>query len=58
MFVIFEQGFDVLKDHSDFEELWDTINEISELKTKEHVSLTNKTVFKLMDIVDEYEDEI
>jgi len=58
IYIMFEHGFHLFKTCPDFSELWDTVVELSELNTKMYPSLTNKSVFKILDIVDEYEDEV
>ena len=44
------------KDHNGFKCIWEQLVEMSERTTKEYVSLTNKSLFKVLDIVEEYED--
>ena len=58
IYIMFKEGFDIIKDIDEFETLWKTIVDIADYNTKKHVSLTNKSSFKIIDIVDEYEDEI
>ena len=58
IYIMFEHGFDVFKSCEDFETLWEKVTGLADLNTKQHISLTNKSAFKLMDIVDEYEDEV
>lgn len=55
--IMIETGFDKFKDVADFSGMWDTITELSEMNAKEEPSLSNKSLFKLMDLVEEYEDE-
>ena len=55
---IIKEGFDKLKSHESFETQWKELVQLSELNTKVYSSLTNKSSFKLMDIVEEYEDEM
>ena len=50
--------FHDFKEHNGFKCIWEQLVKISEYKVKDHVSLTNKCLFKILDIVEEYEDEI
>jgi hypothetical protein len=56
--IMVEEGFTIFKENEDFSETWDTIVELSERNVKVFPSLTNKSVFKLMDLVEEFEDEM
>lgn len=58
IFNIIKEGFNNLKSVKSFETQWKELVQLSELNTKVYSSLTNKSVFKLMDIVEEYEDEM
>ena len=44
------------KEHNGFKCIWEQLVEISERTTKNYVSLSNKSLFKVLDIVEEYED--
>ena len=55
--IMIETGFEKFKDVSEFSEMWDTITDLSEMNAKAEPSLSNKSLFKLMDLVEEYEDE-
>ena len=46
-------GSDVLEKHSCWDTIYDKIEELSGLKSSKYPSLTQKTVFKMMDIFDE-----
>ena len=50
--------FHDFKEHNGFKCIWEQLVKISEYKVKNHVSLTNKCSFKILDIVEEYEDDI
>lgn len=58
IFNIIKEGFCRIKTFETFETQWKELVQLSELNTKVYPSLTNKSVFKLMDIVEEYEDEM
>ena len=54
--VMFEEGYNMFKECDGFADVWETVERISECNVKVYPSLTSKCVFKLMDIVEEYED--
>lgn len=43
-------------EHNGFKCLWEQLTEISERSIKEYTSLSNKTLFKVLDIIEDYED--
>ena len=46
------EGKDYLSDHDDWDSIVTAISHIAMMKSKDHKSLSNKTVFKYMDILD------
>ena len=48
-------SLDNLKQHSDWNKLYNHIKQISGAKTKDYASLTNKAIFKYMDIIEKIE---
>lgn len=46
------EGKDYLSDHDDWDSIVTAISHIAKMKSKDHKSLSNKTVFKYMDILD------
>jgi len=56
--VIIISGKNIVKQQDEFNHIRDFIDEWGERKTKDFVSLTNKSKFKLMDIMEFIEDEL
>lgn len=50
--IIAIEGKDYLSDHDGWDSIVTAISQIAKMKSKEHESLSNKTVFKYMDILD------
>lgn len=46
-------GFDVLQKHNSWDKIFGNIEKISGMKVSKYPSLTQKTIFKMMDILDE-----
>ena len=57
IYIMVVEGFKNLVTHDEFNSLWETLTELSETSTRSQPSLTNKSVFKLMDLIEEFEDE-
>ncbi len=50
-----DKGYDMLeKNWSNFKEVNDYLNSITNMKKKDYPSLTNKTIFKFMDLKDSH----
>lgn len=58
IFIMVEEGFSVFKDNDEFSDTWEIIVELGDLNVKAYSSLTNKSLFKIMDIIDEFEGEM
>lgn len=54
IFSLMESNYKMLVDIDEFNEYFEDIEKISEMKRKEHPSLTNKVIFKFCDIVDAF----
>ena len=55
VFIIMDKGYDMLeKNWSNFKEVNDYLNSITNMKKKDYPSLTNKTIFKFMDLKDSH----
>ena len=53
VFIIMDKGYDMLKESwSNFEDVNNYLNSITNMKKKDYPSLTNKTIFKFMDLKD------
>lgn len=57
IYILVKDGFDILIKTEYWDTLFKKIEVISELKPKDKTSLSNKTIFKCMDIVDFVEDQ-
>ena len=55
--IMFTLGIEYFIKQDKFKNIWNTILDFSNMKPKNHPSLSNKSLFKLMDIVDELEDK-
>ena len=51
-FILIKNAYDELKEHERWESLYDEIKKILKLKAKNFKSLSNKTIFKFMDLND------
>jgi hypothetical protein len=55
VFIIMDKGYDMLKESwSNFEDVNNYLNSITNMKKKDYPSLTNKTIFKFMDLKDSH----
>lgn len=55
VFIIMDKGYDMLKESwSNFEDVNNYLNGITNMKKKDYPSLTNKTIFKFMDLKDSH----
>lgn len=52
IFIFVSQGAELLSEKENWDKIIDQIKYISEMKLKEHPSLTNRTIFKCLDILD------
>ena len=57
IYILIKDGFEVLIKTEYWDSLFEKVEAISGLKPKDKVSLSNKTIFKCMDIVDFVEDQ-
>jgi hypothetical protein len=57
IYIIIKEGYELLFKTDNWDEIYENIEKISQLKPKDKKSLSNKTIFKFMDIVDFVEDE-
>ena len=58
LYIIVSLGVNEFMTIDEFSETWDTIVELSDKNNKSEPSLSNKSIFKLMDLVEEMEDII
>ena len=58
LFVIISSGSVILDEHDEWDEIYEFIKEISEIKGKSEVypSISNKIIFKHMDMIDALHD--
>ena len=52
LFILISQSSDQLESHEKWEEIVDNVKTVSIMKPKDHTSLTNRAVFKCLDILD------
>ena len=52
LFILISHSSDQLESHEKWEEIVDNVKTISIMKPKDHTSLTNRAVFKCLDILD------
>ena len=52
VFIMMTNSVDVLKDHDDWEDIVNKVVTISKMKVKSKPSISNKTIFRHMDIID------
>mgnify|MGYP001284074558 FL=1 len=53
LFIIITNSSEILDEHDNWDEIHSNIKKISDMETKDYESLSNKVVFKHMDILDE-----
>lgn len=53
LFIILTNGSDSMENHADWDGIMDYVKEVGESDAEDHPSLTNKVIFKHMDIVEE-----
>ena len=53
LFILITIGYESVKDHADWKDIYDNIVFVSELTQKSKPSISNKVIFKHMDILDE-----
>ena len=53
MYILIVNSYSELNEHSDWDDIVSNIETISKYKVKEYPSITTKTIFKFMDILDE-----
>ena len=57
IYIIIKEGYELLFKTDNWDEIYENVEKISQLKPKDKKSLSNKTIFKFMDIVDFVEDQ-
>ena len=55
LYILVTKSANILKHKDDWEKILDNIKIISSMKVSERPSLTNKSIFKHMDILDEFD---
>jgi len=53
LFIIITNSSEILDEHDNWDEIHNNIKKVSDMETKDYESLSNKVVFKHMDILDE-----
>lgn len=53
LFIIITNSSEIIDEHDDWDAIHSKITEVSDMETKDYTSLSNKVVFKHMDIIDE-----